>query len=162
MNPDLNRPQQLGWKYVEEEQAMAASVQQTLDGLPLDMPKRWKSYTRKFKQAFVILILIHTSAPTLVAAVYANTLDRSIELARLASHAQMFMGMVMRLTSVYPLICAYYHSIYHYKFVRLLTSIIMFQYRHHPSLGALWDLCNIFGSNLSTFPDINYIWAVPV
>ena len=102
---------------------MAASVQQTLDGLPLNMPKR-KSYTRKSKPALIVLILIHTSAPALAVAVYANVLDRSIELVCLASRAQMFVGVVnMRLISAYPLLSTYYHTVYRYKRMRLLARV---------------------------------------
>ena len=74
---------------------MAVNVQQTLDGLPLKMPKR-KSYTRKFKPGFVILILIHTSAPVLLAlaAVYANALDQSIDTLH---HVPRFVGVVKRI-----------------------------------------------------------------
>ena len=70
-------------------------------------------------------LLIHTSAPALAAAVYANAINRLSYIACLKSHVQMFVGVVVRLLSSYPLLSAYYHSVYHYKCMHLLNGYIL-------------------------------------
>ena len=39
------------------------------------------------------------------------------------SRAQMFVGVIMCLTSTYPFLSAYYRSVYRYKRMRLLTRV---------------------------------------
>ena len=70
------------------------SIQQTVDGLPLNTLKEERAIPGQ--HLIVSLILIHTSPPALAVAVYANALDQSIDraiaLAYLASRAQTFVG----------------------------------------------------------------------
>ena len=51
MNPDLDLDCWLESVKIDNcaKEAMAASVQQTLGGLPVNAPKRRKSYTREFR-----------------------------------------------------------------------------------------------------------------